>query len=405
MGAGWYDAAMNALKPRILIAPACYKGTLSAGKAAEIMEATLREGLGDAVSLQVCPIADGGDDTLQVLSQSWPQARLKSLRVTGPIATMPVQAHYLWEPAAKTVIIESAQAHGLKLLGAERHPMAATSYGVGELIGEAVRQHQPDTVVVSVGGSASTDGGLGALQALGLRCWDDQDREMQAPLSGGALHRIRRLDASLLFAGLASGNSPMPALRIATDVHNPLLGPQGAATVFGPQKGATAEQCQQLEQGLAHLSVLLKRCFQVDYTELAGAGAAGGLAFGLLHCSGNARLISGSQWIAQALGLPEKVAVADIILTGEGRFDATSLGGKAVGHLLALAGNKPVFLLPGQCQPGLQLPDNLYCQPLAQDEAGTRAAMENPKEALRAAVLRVAARQVLPLLKNHLSAS
>ncbi len=400
MGAGWYDAAMNALKPRILIAPACYKGTLSAGKAAEIMEATLREGLGDAVSLQVCPIADGGDDTLLVLKQSLPQASLKTARVTGPVTNMQIQAQYLWEPITKTVIIESAQAHGLKLLGVERYPMVSTSYGVGELIREAVRQHQPDTVVVSVGGSASTDGGLGALQALGLRCWDDQDREMQAPLSGGALHRIRRLDASLLFAGLASGNSPMPALRIATDVHNPLLGPQGAATVFGPQKGATAEQCQQLEQGLAQVSALIKDDLKVDYADLPGAGAAGGLAFGLLHCSEQAQLISGSQWIAQVLGLPPKVAAADLILTGEGRFDATSLGGKAVGNLLALAGNRPVFLLPGQCQPGLQLPDNLYCQPLAQDEAGTRAAMANPRQALRTALL-----QVLPRLKNHWPAS
>ncbi|WP_303672973.1 glycerate kinase family protein [Vampirovibrio chlorellavorus] len=396
---------MNARSPRILIAPACYKGTLSAGEAAEIMQSALREALGDTVDLQVCPIADGGDDTLQVLSQSWAQARLNSLRVTGPIATMPVQAHYLWEPAAKTVIIESAQAHGLKLLGAERHPVAATSYGVGELIRESVRQHQPDTVVVSVGGSASTDGGLGALQALGWRFWDDQNYEIQAPLSGGDLGRIHRLERSPLTAGLTAGHSPLPALRIATDVQNPLLGPQGAAAVFGPQKGASAQQCQQLEQGLAHVSALLKRSFKVDSAALAGAGAAGGLAFGLLHCSENAQLISGSHWIAQALGLHEKVAAADIILTGEGRFDATSLGGKAVGHLLALAGDKPVFLLPGQCQSGLPLPNSSYCQPLAQDEASVQAAMAKPKEALREAVLRVAARQVLPLLKNHLPAS
>ncbi len=364
------------------------------------MQSALIEGLGDTMNIQLCPIADGGDDTLMVLKQNLPQASLKSAMVTGPVAGMQVQAQYLWEPATKTVIIESAQAHGLKLLGAERHPMESTSYGVGELIREAVRQCQPDTVVVTVGGSASTDGGLGALQALGLRCWDDQNHEIQAPLSGGDLCRIRRLDGSLLSAGLVSGNVQMPALRIATDVHNPLLGPQGAATVFGPQKGASTEQCQQLEHGLTHVISLLKDCLKVDYADLPGAGAAGGLAFGLLHCSDNAQLIAGSQWIAQVLGLPETVAAADIILTGEGRFDATSLGGKAVGNLLALVGNKPVFLVPGQCQPGLQLSDNLYCQPLAQDEFSARAAMANPRQALRAAIL-----QMLPLLKNHLQIS
>lgn len=367
----------------VLIAPAAYKGTLSAQEAAELLAQVLKEDLGPAVRLCVCPIADGGDDTVAVLAHCLPQAQIKTVTVTGPIDNLRVQAQYLWEPATKTVIIESAQAHGLKLLGNDLQPLRATSYGVGELIGEALRVCAPSTVVVSVGGSASTDGGLGALQALGLCCVDEGGQRILTPLGGGDLPRVQRLFWAEPFG---ADWGALPNLIIATDVQNPLLGVQGAAAVFAPQKGADEAQCRDLAQGLAHVRALLVGQFARDYAFCPGSGAAGGLAYGLQYWPGGATVVSGSQWVAEALRLPQQVAEADVILSGEGCFDATSLGGKAVGYLLGLAGQKPVFLFPGQCQPGLKLSPTVQCLPLAPTALEVPAAMADPKQALRRAL-------------------
>jgi glycerate kinase len=225
---------------------------------------------------------------------------------------------------------------------------------------------------------------------------DEDGQRILASLSGGDLPSVQRL----FWPETLMGDwGMMPKLIIATDVQNPLLGIQGAAAVFAPQKGASEEQCQVLAQGLSHLRDLLAGQFTVDYVLCPGSGAAGGLAYGLQYWPGGAVVVSGSQWIAETLNLKQLVAEADVILSGEGRWDATSLGGKATGHLLTLAGNKPVFLLPGQCQAGLQLPATVQCLPLATTEAETQAAMANPRQALRTVVL-----QRLPLLKRHLPA-
>jgi glycerate kinase len=343
------------MKPVILIAPACFKGSLSALEVAEVMRAFLSQRCpAERVALRLCPIADGGDDTLAVLQAADPGYKAHMLQITGPLPGMRAQAQYLVHAAEKRVLIEAAQAHGLKLLppGKPQHPLQATSYGVGELIRHALAVYQPETVVVSVGGSASTDGGLGALQALGVNFMDAKGQVIQTPIGGGDLFRVQHVEWPIDEASF-----PWKRLMIATDVINPLCGPQGAAAVFAPQKGASVTQCEQLAAGLQHISQLMTEsgrttAGQPPLASLPGAGAAGGLAYGL-RCLPRSGIVSGSQWVGGQLNLSQQVAESQIILTGEGCLDATSLSGKATGHLLALAGGKPVFVFCGQMRDGL----------------------------------------------------
>jgi glycerate kinase len=373
---------------QILIAPASFKGSLSAIEAAEVMRAFLKERVHPkTVLLQVCPIADGGDDTLAVLQMAKGEYRQYTHPVTGPLPGLTVQANYLVDLTNKTVWIEAAQAHGLKLLpaGIPLEALQATSYGVGELIRHVVRQHQPETLVVSLGGSASTDGGQGALQALGFQCLDESGQAIPHPVGGGDLIRISRI-----VWPEDNADFGWRQLLIATDVVNPLLGEDGAAMVFGPQKGATPSQCRQLDNGLSHLSSLMASLPQgenkrkdaappsQDLATLPGAGAAGGLAYGL-RCLPRSGIVSGSQWIAEQLNLPHQVAESQIILTGEGCLDLTSLGGKATGHLLAMAGEKPVLFFCGQARDGLTGWGQVRVYPMVGNEDGLQAdsALEN----------------------------
>lgn len=380
---------------RILIAPASFKGSMSAQAVAELMRAFLSAHAPKGVILDVCPIADGGDDTLSVLSGHDAAFQQVSVTVTGPVPECAVTAGYLYHPAQKMVVIEAAQAHGLALLPEGRlMPMEATSYGVGELIRQAIQATQPETIVITVGGSASTDGGMGALQALGVEFLDKQGQRMQLPIGGKQLAGIHRIIGPKQWA--YSGQ-----MLIATDVVNPLLGPDGAAMVFGPQKGADSVQCKQLEAGLAHISRLMTEAFQMDCSTLPGVGAAGGLAYGLRHLP-RAGIISGSQWVADQLGLAARIQQADLILTGEGRFDATSFSGKGTGNVLVWAEDKPVMVFCGQAQEslmGLKLAGlkNVEIYPLVQAGESAALAMANPTEAL----LRLL-EQALPHLKARL---
>lgn len=376
-------------KPTILLAPATFKGSLSAPEAVMVMAQFLTGQFGEAVRLIHCPVADGGDDTLSVLQSVEPAAQCIAATVTGPVADLRVSAEYLWLPHKKTVVIESAQAHGLKLLGGKLAPMAATSYGVGELILHALAKFQPENLVVTVGGSASTDAGLGALQALGVRFEDALGQPLEPPIGGQNLLEIERVVFS-------EPTFSIGRLVIATDVINPLLGPQGTASIFAPQKGADAKQIEQLALGLLHVSRLMARAFGVDLTTLPGVGAAGGLAYGLRHLP-RSGIISGSQWLAEALDLPQKIAEADLIITGEGCFDLTSLSGKATGHLLGWAGDKPIVILCGQAEAGLGLQPPVYVLPLAKEAQLVKACFDNPKLALRARL-----RQAVPLLRTLL---
>jgi glycerate kinase len=302
---------------RVVIAPDSFKGSLPAGRAAEALAAgwaSVRPG--DLIEL--LPQADGGEGTLDAMQAAVPAANRRTVEVTGPDGR-PVDADWLLLPGGEAVV-EFAQSSGLPLM---RVPDAvgATSFGLGEVIAAALRE--ADSLVIGLGGSATTDGAAGALQALGLVLRDANG----APLGrgGGALAALASVDRSALLA------PPPGGVRLLTDVTNPLLGPAGAAATFAPQKGASPDDVVLLEAALSRWAEVLG-----GEPDAAGAGAAGGAGFGFASAWG-AVLVPGSTEVARLSGLEAAVREADVLITGEGRFDATSLGGKVVGHALDVA--------------------------------------------------------------------
>jgi glycerate kinase len=324
----------NTLK--VVVAPDSFKGSLPADRVAAALAAgwlSARPG-DDVVRL---PIADGGEGTLDVFAAAVPGARRRPVTVTGP-SGLPVDACWLALPGG-TAVAELAQGSGLPLMGDRRDARGAHTVGLGELLAAALDDSATRRLLVTLGGSASTDGGTGALAALGARFLD----EASAPLSpgGGALSRLAGVDLSRLRP------PPPDGVLCLTDVDAPLFGPRGAAAVFGPQKGASPADVSLLDDGLRRLAALLG-----GDPDAPGAGAAGGTGYGLAAGWG-ARLVPGAATVAEHAGLPAALADADLVITGEGRFDATSLTGKVVGGVLALAaarpaGPVPVLLVAGQ---------------------------------------------------------
>ncbi|MEO7587106.1 MAG: glycerate kinase [Arachnia sp.] len=309
---------------RVVIAPDSLKGTCTATDAARAIEAGWRSVRPDD-DIVIVPLADGGEGTLDALD-AVPGAERHASEVVGPDGRW-VSADWLSLPAGDAVI-ELAQAAGLPLMG-RPDPMNATTRGVGGLIRIALEQGAT-SITIALGGSATTDGGTGALAALGLQLFDDAG--LPLPDGGGALRRLAWIDDHDLV------RPPVGGVRLLTDVNNPLLGPEGAASVFGPQKGAAAHQVDELEAGLGRLAEVLGADPSVP-----GMGAAGGAAYGLAALWG-ATLVPGSVEVARLSGLPDALATADVVITGEGRFDATSLGGKVVGHVLGAASSRVIVI-------------------------------------------------------------
>ena len=316
---------------RVLLAPDCFGGTLSAGQAAEALAAGWRAAR-PADELSLLPLSDGGPGFLDCL----PGERHLAV-VQGPLGE-PVPAAFLLD--GDTAWVESAQACGLHLTD-RRDPTTTTTYGVGELV-RAAAALGARRVVVGLGGSATNDGGAGLLTALGVRVLDATGADVAA--GGLALARA---------TGLAG--SPAPdgvALVAATDVDAPLLGPDGATTQFGPQKGATPGQVRDLEAALVNWADLLEDHLAVDVRDLPGAGAAGGLGFALLALG--ATRVPGLQLVADAVGLAAAVARVDLVVTGEGAFDASSLRGKVVAGVAAAAQQEavPCLVVAGRVEVG-----------------------------------------------------
>jgi glycerate 2-kinase len=303
---------------RVVVAPDSFKGSIGAAAAAAAIAAGWRQ-VRPADEVVELPLADGGEGTAAVVAAAIPASRWHVAEVSGP-ADAQLPAGWLELPA-NGALVELAAAAGLPLL-AELRPLTAHSFGVGELIGRALDAGARH-IDVALGGSACTDGGSGALAALGARFLDACGREL--PRGGAALTRLASVDLSGLRPGPADGISCL------TDVRAPLLGPGGAAAVFGPQKGAGASDIVVLEAGLARLAELLG-----GDPDAPGAGAAGGCAYGLATAS-KATLQPGAERIAAIVGLTAALSRADLVITGEGRYDATSHGGKVVGAVLAAA--------------------------------------------------------------------
>ncbi|MBO0656473.1 glycerate kinase [Streptomyces triculaminicus] len=318
---------------RVLVAPDKFKGSLTALEVARHMGAGLRRAApGTAVT--ALPVADGGDGTVAAALAAGFDRR--AARVTGPLGE-PVDAAYALRGADGTAVVEMAEASGLRLLpdGAFA-PLTATTRGTGELLLAAL-DAGARTIVLGVGGSATTDGGAGMLTALGARLTDARGRTL-AP-GGAALAALHHADLSALEARLAR-----TSLVLAGDVDNPLTGPRGAAAVYGPQKGASPEDVAVLDAALAHYARVL------DGGELAGApgaGAAGGLGYGALAGLG-AAFRPGIEVMLEVLGFREALAEADLVVTGEGSLDEQTLHGKAPVGVARASSGTPVVAVCGR---------------------------------------------------------
>lgn len=317
---------------RVLVAPDKFAGTLAAAEAAEAIAAGWRRHA-PADQLVLAPLSDGGPGFLDTLHAVL-GGRLLAQSVSGPQGE-PVPAAVL--VAEDTAYVESAQACGLHLVPADRRDTgASTTYGVGELILAAIRSGAR-RVIVGLGGSATTDGGAGALAALGARPADALRR------GGAALAGLGAVDVAPARAAVAGVD-----LVAASDVDNPLLGLRGASNVFGPQKGAGPEQVQALDAALARWAELTDRAV----ADLPGAGAAGGLGFGLLLLGG--RRVPGIATVMEVVGFAAQLPDVDLVLTGEGAFDPSSLRGKVVSGVAAAAAAaaRPTVVLAGRVEVG-----------------------------------------------------
>jgi glycerate kinase len=324
--------------PLILICPDSFKGSLSATQVANAMARGIRRSLPQA-RLTIFPMADGGEGSIEALAAGAGGTR-KTLTVRGPLGR-PVRASLLLLPG-KTAVVEMAQAAGLLLVPPnQRKPLAASTYGVGQLISAAVR-HGAKKVIVFTGGSATTDGGAGMAQALGFRLLDRAGKDI--PPGGGGLAILARIEAPKKPA-LPRGTRVLGA----TDVRIPLLGRLGSARNFAPQKGATPREVALLEKGLANLVRVARRDLGVDMDRVPGAGSAGGTGAGLIAFA-KASLVPGAPLVFDILGLDRHLAGASLVLTGEGNLDRQTPMGKLVAQLCARARRHrvPVIAIAGR---------------------------------------------------------
>jgi glycerate kinase len=357
---------------RVLIAPDCFSGTLSATEAAEAIAEGWRRSAPDD-DLRLVPLSDGGPGFIEVMTNALGGTTVLTT-VADPLGR-PVPAAILMvdKGGRRTAYIESAQACGLHLLSeGERNPTVTSSYGVGELIDEAVA-HDATRVVVGLGGSGTNDGGAGMLAALGA---GDPDQ-----LAAGGARLGSLADDALRGLSLVRERLHEIEIVLATDVDSPLLGFHGASAVFAPQKGATPEMAQELESALGHLTEVVRRVVPAGRDLLTGkelrldrqpgAGAAGGLGYGLLLLGGHR--VSGVQAVLEAVGFDALLQAADLVVTGEGTFDWQSLQGKVVAGVAeaALTTATATVIIAGQVLVGRRDSMELGI-------SGTYAVAENP---------------------------
>jgi glycerate kinase len=320
---------------RIVIAMDSFKGSLSAERAC----AAAAEGVLSVVPTAetiIRPMADGGEGTAKAMIAA-KDGRWVAKEVMGPLPDIRARAGYAWFDSDATALVEMASASGLTLLEASKQdPLKTTTYGTGELL-KAAAEQGPAKILLAVGGSATVDGGAGAAMALGWR-FLDKDGDAIA-LGGGDLQRVQTI--------VPPKTLELPLVEVLCDVQNPLCGPQGAARVYGPQKGATPEMVEHLEKGLSRLCQLVKSQLGKDIN-IPGTGAAGGLSAGAVAFM-NAELVSGIDAIIGCTDVAEQIATSQCVLTGEGRFDKQSLQGKVICGIARIAAkaNVPVGVLAG----------------------------------------------------------
>ena len=323
---------------RVLIAPQEFKGSLTASEAAEAMTAGARRVV-PAAEIDTLPLSDGGPGLVDALVAA-EHGETRQVTAADPLGRA-IAARFGLLNRGKTAVVELAAASGLSLLqDSERDPLQASSFGTGQVI-EAALDAGARELIIGIGGSATNDGGAGMIEALGVRFLDGSGEPIAR--GGAGLARLERIDVTALDPRLRS-------IRIvaASDVRNPLLGPEGTSAVYGPQKGATPPMVAQLDAALAHYAAIIKRDLGKDVTELPGAGAAGGAGAALLAFL-DASLRPGFELVADVTALSERLMRANLVLTGEGSLDQQTSFGKAVGGLVEMAASqrKPVIALAG----------------------------------------------------------
>ncbi len=346
----------------IVIAPDKFKGSLTAGEAAEAIRAGFAR-IFPAASFDLIPLADGGEGLLEVFAREDASAIHIDARVKNALGD-DVDAGFLL--SGQTAIIESSLANGLYQIAQPRRDIArSNTYGVGQLIAAAISAGS-ERILIGIGGSATNDAGIGLAAALGCRFLDKDGKPVE-PVPANAM-QIASIDSSEMITP--------PPVTVACDVANPLLGERGSTRVYGPQKGLLPEQAEMMETALRHLANVANAHFGTDFTEAPGAGAAGGLGYGLMTFCG-ARLESGFDCLAGSLGAEGRIAAADLVITAEGSLDSQTLEGKTPIGVSRLAKKHgiPVYAFAGRLADEEQLRGHfdgmasLVDSPMTLDEA------------------------------------
>lgn len=330
---------------RFVLAPDSFKESISAKNAALAMKKGILAVFPNA-ECEIVPMADGGEGTVESLV-SMENGELIKTEVIGPLGQK-VNAEFGLLKKEKTAIIEMASASGIELINKEqRNPLVTTTYGTGQLIKQAL-DNGVTRILIGIGGSATNDGGVGMLQALGVSFKDQNGAELS--WGGGALNQLRTIDISGLDKRIKDVQ-----IDVACDVTNPLIGANGASAIFGPQKGATPEMVVQLDQNLAHYAEMIKKELAIDIADAEGAGAAGGLGAGLMAFL-NARLRKGVELVIEYTGLEQRIIGADFVFTGEGSIDGQTLFGKTPFGVASIAKKHsvPVIAFAGRIGKGVE---------------------------------------------------
>ena len=304
---------------KIIIAPDSFKGSVSALDVAKNIEAAVHS-VDAAIETVLMPVADGGEGTVDAIASCVP-AQIHKVMVCGPMKAE-AEAYYATIEDGKTAVIEMAQASGLPMVPvAERNPLLATTYGTGQLMKDAL-DRGVKKMIIGIGGSATNDGGAGALNALGASFLDENRKTLS--LGGGSLAELKTIDLSQFDKRIYDTE-----IVVACDVTNPLTGKAGASYIYGPQKGATPEMVEELDQALGHFADVSKEVLNEDFSVRPGAGAAGGLGFALLaFCK--AKFAAGIDIVLDVCGFEKELQDADLVITGEGRIDGQSVCGKVL---------------------------------------------------------------------------
>ena len=358
---------------RILIAPDKFKGALSARHVAGNVAKGLRDVFPDA-EIEIVPMADGGEGTAEAICEA-PGGLWLTCKAHDPIGRE-IEARYAWIEDGKLAVMEMSEAAGMRRLTEnERDPVRATTFGVGEMILDAANRGATE-IIIGLGGSATNDGGWGMARALGYR-FDYEHEQEKDSARVGHLVDLSRIETPQ--------DLKLPEIIAAVDVRNPLLGENGATRVFGPQKGASKDELNILEQALTRLADVVAREFDFDYRDGPGTGAAGGLGFCLMSFCG-AMIRPGFDVVAEAVGLESKMKDVDLVITGEGSLDRQTLEGKTPTGVARLARKlgKKVFAIVGRNQGDRQV-DELFdgVYELARPDMSETEQMKHAGELLR----------------------